>query len=286
MKDTGHKKPKVIRVTNKKNGVTYLYEDYAFWNKEKKRGEHKRRCIGHIGDDGTVHYNEYYRARRREAVSPSVSKTTLMGQDLILNKMIGNVGIKAVLDKALGADDAAKVLQLAMYSICEGKALSRACDWLDDRGYDGASLGSQRISDLLASLSDDRRNAFFRLWLARQTGKKALLFDITSTSSYAKHNPYVERGYNRDHGKLPQINLGLLTTHSSNIPLWYADLPGSMADSVVLDHVLDSLGKLGVSDINLVGDRGFYSEPTSCISWPRDRSSPFRSLPASDGRKN
>jgi len=95
-----------------------------------------------------VHYNEYYRARQREVASPSVSKTTLMGQNLILGKMIGNVGIKAVLVKALGTDDAAKVLQFAMYSICEGKALSRASDWLNDRGYDGASLGSQRISDL------------------------------------------------------------------------------------------------------------------------------------------
>jgi transposase len=113
---------------------------------------------------------------------------------------------------------------------------------------------------LLASLSDDRRNTFFKLWISKQAKKKALLFDITSISSYGKNNAYVERGYNRDHENLRQINLGLLSAHSSNVPLWYSELPGSMSDSIVLDHVLGSLEKLDVKDINLVGDRGFYSE--------------------------
>ncbi|NCB72339.1 MAG: hypothetical protein EOM45_11265 [Clostridia bacterium] len=51
---------------------------------------------------------------------------------------------------------------------------------------------------------------------------------------------------------LRQINLGLLSAHSSNVPLWYSELPGSMSDSLVLDHVLGSLEKLDVKDINLV----------------------------------
>ena len=52
MIDANAKPTKIIRVTNKKNGVTYLYEDQAFWNSEKKRGEHKRKCIGRLGPDG------------------------------------------------------------------------------------------------------------------------------------------------------------------------------------------------------------------------------------------
>lgn len=38
-----------------------------------------------------------------------------------------------------------------------------------DAGFDDVSLDSRRISELLASLSDNRCNAFFTLWLARQT---------------------------------------------------------------------------------------------------------------------
>ena len=262
MIDANAKPTKIIRVTNKKNGVTYLYEDQAFWNSEKKRGEHKRKCIGRIGPDGSEIYNDFYLARKEaaKAENPLVSKTTLMGQNLILDKVVKDAGIKPVLKEAFGPDDADAILQLARYSVCEGKALSRAEDWLDDRGFNGSALCSQRISELLASLSDDRRNTFFKLWINKQAKKKALLFDITSISSYGKNNTYVERGYNRDHENLRQINLGLLSAHSSNVPLWYSELPGSMADSIVLGHVLGSLEKLDVKDINLVGDRGFYSE--------------------------
>lgn len=257
-------KAKIIKITNKKNGVTYLYEDRAFWNSEKKRGEHKRKCIGRLDNEGREVFNDYY-LNRAAASSESekdtvVSKTTLMGQNLIVDSVIKACGIKAPLKEALGEDDCDKVLQLAGYSLCEGKALCRAESWLNDRGFNGSMLCSQRISDLLKSISDDRRNAFFKAWLKKQSRNKALLFDISSISSYCRNNIYVERGYNRDHENLPQINLGLLSSHTSNIPLWYSELPGSMSDSAVLDFVLQQLEKLEVTDVTLVGDRGFYSD--------------------------
>lgn len=265
MPDTDGKTPKVIHVTNKKNGVTYLYEDTAYWNSEKKRGEHKRKCIGRLDAVGNAVYNEYYRSRqasfkRAASVGPLVSRTTLMGQNLLLDKIVQDTGLMPVLTQALGADDANKVLQLARYSVCEGKVLSRAADWLDDRGCTGGTFDSRRISELLEGLTDDRRNTFFKLWIAKQAQERALLFDISSISSYAKHNRYVERGYNRDHEQLPQINLALLSAHGTKVPLWYAELPGSLTDSVVLDYVLDSLNKLGVKSVTLVCDRGFYSD--------------------------
>jgi hypothetical protein len=262
MREKGTATPKIIHVTNRKNGVTYLYEDHAFWNKEKKRGEHKRTCIGKIGPDGKEQFNERYRSRTKDdGSSPVVSKAILMGQNLILHKVVSHTGILPHLKAVFGEEDAGKIISLAKYSVCEGKALSRAQDWLDARGMDGSSLCPQRISELLESISEDKRNAFFRSWLSREAvGKRALLFDITSISSYAKGNPFVERGYNRDHERLPQINLGLLSSHTANTPLWYTQLPGSMSDCAVLSFVLDSLEKLGVKDIELVGDRGFYSE--------------------------
>lgn len=257
-------KTKIIRLKNKKSGVVYLYEDHAFWNKEKKRGEHKRKCIGHIDAQGNIVYNSYYQSKMKVTVAesdePVVTKTVLMGQNLVINSIVKDSGVGASLKEALGAEDADKVLQLAGFSLCEGKALCRAEAWLDDRGYDGSSLRSQRITELLRSLSTDRQNAFFKTWLKKQSSNKTLLLDITSISSYSRGNPYVERGYNRDHERLPQINLGLLASHTTNVPLWYTELPGSMSDAVVLDYVLDQLDKFDVKDITLVGDRGFYSE--------------------------
>lgn len=141
---------KIVKLKNKKSGVVYLYEDHAVWNKEKKRGEHQRRCIGHLDAQGNAIYNNYHQSKIAAAVDePVVSKTTLMGQNLVIDALVKDCGVGDVLKETLGTDDANKVLQLASFSLCEGKALCRAETWLDDRGYDGSSLSSQIITELL-----------------------------------------------------------------------------------------------------------------------------------------
>jgi len=80
---------KIIEVYNKNAGVTYVYEDTAYWDSEKKQGRHRRKCIGKKGSDGRIIYNEYYLSRQKasqvqEHSIPVVSKTTLLGQNLIL----------------------------------------------------------------------------------------------------------------------------------------------------------------------------------------------------------
>lgn len=252
--------PNIVTVTNKKSGVTYVYEDIPFWNKEKKRGEHDRKCIGKLDKSGEIVYNEFYRQREqlRQQGVPMVSTTTLVGQSLILDKIIKELRILKVLKEAFGEEDAKRILNLASFSVCEHKALSRSDIWLDDRGKEG--LSSQQISDLLPTLDVDKQNIFFSRWFKEHHDKKALLFDISSISSYAQNNTYVERGYNRDKENLEQINLGLLCSHESKVPLWYNQLNGSLSDSIVLEEVATRLQKLGIESVTFVIDRGFYSK--------------------------
>jgi transposase len=255
---------KIIEVYNKKAGVTYVYEDTAYWDSEKKQGRHSRKCIGKIGPDGKIIHNDYYLSRQslaqtRENAVPVVSKTTLLGQNLILDPMIKRTGLKSVLAKALGQQDAEYALELAKYSVCTGKPLSYAESWLDERGFDGSQLCSQRITELLRRLDKDIQNTFFSLWIEKNRVKKNLLFDISSISSYAKNNPYVEWGYNRDKEKVPQINIGLLSSYSTHLPLWFSEMPGSMNDSIVLHQVLEQLKKLEIPSSVIIGDRAFCS---------------------------
>ncbi|MFA7112416.1 MAG: hypothetical protein WC115_02655, partial [Sphaerochaeta sp.] len=56
--------PKVIEITNKKNNVTYLYEDQHYWDPHKKQTRHKRRCIGKLDRvTGQRVYNPAYREK-------------------------------------------------------------------------------------------------------------------------------------------------------------------------------------------------------------------------------
>jgi len=255
---------KIIEVYNKKAKTTYLYEDTAYWDPELKQGRHKRKGIGKLDAKGNPVYNEYYRNRMKQTDEAQkervVSKTTLLGENLILDKLIADTGLKQVLAKTIGKEKADLCLQLVKHSVCEGKPFYYAEDWLDARGFKGSALCSQRITDFFRSLDKDVQNAFYAGWIAKKAEKRSLLFDISSISSYAKNNPYVEWGYNRDREKREQINIALISTYESNTPLWCTELPGSMSDQIALEYVFDQLEKLDVGKVGLFLDKGFYSE--------------------------
>ena len=258
---------RIIEIKSKQNETIYLYEDESYWNKEKGYSTHKRTCIGKLDRDGKPIYNEFYKTREMiqeltaDAGKPrEISSTTFVGERLVLDKVSGKTGILSVLTESFGERDAVKIVGLAYYQICRGKALSNAEDWLDQRGSGDLGLNSQRISELLGRVKEDKINTFFKLWAEGHAEGGNELFDLTSVSTYGKRNPYAEYGYNRDRESLEQINLALLTSCSSGLPLWYEMLPGSMSDKVVLDHVLSMMKKMEVPRFTFVGDRGFYSE--------------------------
>jgi len=90
-------KPKVIQVYNKKSKTTYLYENYPYWDPELKQGRHKRKCIGKLDAKGKVIYNDYYLSRLEQQTDKDValrvvSTTTLLGENLILDKIIADTG--------------------------------------------------------------------------------------------------------------------------------------------------------------------------------------------------
>ena len=287
----------IIEITQSKTGVTYLYEDYSYWNSEKGYSTHKRKSIGKIDESGNRIYNSYYLEKlaakaRGENVeerrinptvkaktgistvvkeqtsalheddasdSPVVSTTVLLGQKMVLDKACETTRLRKALSSAFAQEETDSILALAYYTVCQGKAFSRSADWLVERGYADLGLTSQSISVLLAQLTDDKVNTFFKAWIGQQTKGDSMLFDITSVSTYGKGNLYAERGYNRDHENLEQINMSLLTSVTTGLPMWYCITPGSMSDVVVLKYVLKMLDKLGISKFTFYGDRGFYS---------------------------
>ena len=254
-----------------KNGTIYLYEDVSYWNKEKGYSTHDRICIGKKGPDGKPVYNKHYKMRKEmqaltseaktaKATPLMVSSTTFVGETFILDKMSGETKIARILKESFGEGDANKIMALAYYQICRGKALSNAEDWLEQRGFGYLGLSSQRVSELLERLQQDKINTFFKRWAGKHSKGGNLLFDLTSVSTYGKRNAYAEYGYNRDGENLEQINLTLLTSCGSGLPIWYQMLPGSMSDRVILDNVLSMMKKMEVPKFTFVGDRGFYSE--------------------------
>ena len=254
---------KVYR-TNKKNGITYIYMDEPYWDKDKKGSRHKMECIGKLAEDGVTEILnkrslEKLEEQKKDEEPLLVSSTELIGEKLIIEQAIEKTGLKENLLKVFTPEDTEKYLTLASYQTCDGNAMTYAQEWSDLRGYD-VDISSQRTSELMARTSDDLVNTFFKEWINYNDSDRDTLFDITSVSSYDKNNEYVERGYNRDKDNLKQINLGLLTTYTDTIPLWYKILPGSISDINVLEQVVDALKVYGFIDYSITGDKGFFSD--------------------------
>ena len=109
--------------------------------------------------------------------------------------------------------------------------------WLEERGL-GDRMSSEAVSTLLSSITEDEMSAFSKLWLGRNMGRKSILFDITSVSSYSSI-PGVERGHNRDRENLEQMNLALLSTYDTKVPLTARRLNGSLSDVTVLRGMVE-----------------------------------------------
>ena len=42
----------IVYQTNRKTGITYAYESFAYWDREKQQSRARRKCIGRV-DPGT-----------------------------------------------------------------------------------------------------------------------------------------------------------------------------------------------------------------------------------------
>ena len=110
---------KVYR-TNKTNGVTYIYMDTPYWDKEKKAPRHKAECIGKLADDGvTESFNkrslEKLEEQKKDEEPLLVSSTGLIGEKLIIEQAIEKTGLKENLLKVFTPEDTEKYLTLATY---------------------------------------------------------------------------------------------------------------------------------------------------------------------------
>jgi hypothetical protein len=44
----------IVKNTNKKTGITYVYESESYWDPEKKQPRNRRKLIGKLDDDGNI----------------------------------------------------------------------------------------------------------------------------------------------------------------------------------------------------------------------------------------
>ncbi len=260
----------IVYHTNKKTGVTYAYENVAYWDKEKQQSRAKRKPIGKVDPiTGEIIPTREY--KKKEAIAEPSPKPgpvpmtkvrrDFYGATYLLDQIGEMTGVEADL-KACFPSSYKKILSLAYFLILEeNNALSRFSHWqrLHMHPY-GKDIPSQRSSELFQSIEEAERMDFFEKQGRRRIEKEYWAFDITTLSSYSETLKQVKHGKNKEHDWLPQLNLALLFGEKSGLPFYYRKLPGNISDVKTIKQLLREFDVMGYKKVNVILDRGFYSK--------------------------
>jgi transposase len=254
---------------------TYLYESISYRD-ENGEPRNKRKTIGKI-DPATglpMYKPEYLErtaangypieiARRVESFTiEDLYRSSIRdyGAFYLYQEVAEQIGLLAALQKTFpGVWE--EVFNLAAYLISTGDPFAYCEDWLAaTEAFAVGPMTSQRISELLLSITQGERNSFYKMWCSLRSEIEYLALDITSTSSYSELIDSVEWGYNRDGEKLPQINICLLMGYQSRYPIYQSVYGGSLKDVATLKTTISTFQALaGNKPMIAVMDKGFFS---------------------------
>jgi transposase len=251
-------------------GTEYVFDSDSKWNADKQYGTHNRSYIGKMVDGVFVPnakhrlkeaLEEAKRARQPGPVIVSASSRLFCGATALFDAIGEKLGITEDL-KTCFPDSWKEILSIAYYLILEDRnPLSRFPRWASNHRHPfGGNIPSQRSSDLFGTIGEDAKQRFFLAQTRRRMETEYLAYDTTSISSYSTMIKQVRYGRNKDHDRLPQINLALLYGQSSRLPVYYRKLPGNISDVSTVKNLLADIAFLSFNKVKLVMDRGFYSE--------------------------
>jgi len=155
-----------------------------------------------------------------------------------------------------------QILSLAYYLTLEDNSpLYRFEKWntLHKHPYN-TNITSQHSSQIFASITEDSKNQFLKLFADHHAQKECWLYDTTTISSYSKTLKQVQYGKNKENDLLPQINIALAYGEKTNLPFYYRKLAGNIVDVTTLNQLVADFKALGFSKVKLVLDRGFVSK--------------------------
>lgn len=260
----------IVYQQNKKTGITYVYQNEPYWDKEKRQSRAKRTLIGKLDPEtGEIIPTRTYKKKdkmttdtplKRGPVPITKIQRSFFGASYLLDQIGAMTGVKEDL-KVCFPEIYKQILSVAYYLILEeNNSLSRFSHWqrLHIHPY-GEDLPSQRSSELFQSIDEEGRMAFFKKQGKRRIEKEYWAFDITSISSYSETLCQVKKGRNKEDDHLPQINLALFG-EESGLPFYYRKLPGNITDVKTVKQLMAEFDVMGYKKVSVILDRGFYSK--------------------------
>ncbi|RZN42145.1 MAG: hypothetical protein EFT35_02035 [Methanophagales archaeon ANME-1-THS] len=229
----------------------YVYHTTTRYDKEIKKGRKVSKYLGKLDKEkGFIPKGQNIRA----VAGPR--NITEYGNSMLLHEMMKD--IKPLLKEAF-PDHWEEICALAMVGVSGNVPLKRAKDaW--EKLYNAENiypnLNQNNLTRMMRDVGVNRagQNVLFKE-LADMSDK--LVYDLSFMFSRSMSINPAERGYNKDKIQVPQINLALLCSADTGLPIMIRSIPGSVKDIKTLYH---SINELDIGGKTLILDRGFFSE--------------------------
>ena len=252
----------IIYQKDNRSGITYAYQNEAYWDKAKKMSRAKRTLIGRVVDgeivptDGRCKKDKKPKGQCRQE-----TRHMFYGATYLLDRIAESIGLKTDL-RICFPEIYDQILSIAYYMIMEDSSpLYRFEKWHLTHWHPyGMDITSPRSSELFSYITDENISSFFKRQWNRRTEEEYWAYDSTSISTYSRSLVQAEFGKNKENDLLPQINLLLVFGEKSGLPFYYRKLSGKIPDCKTVKHLLEDLQILGFNKAKMVMDRGFYSE--------------------------
>jgi transposase len=255
------KKRRDIKIKNI-GGRDYAYDMISYWDKELKKYRKKSVYLGVVTDKEKKEYRP--KAQRTAATISSVEKEVIQnfGDSYSIFQVVNHcrfLGALQVLDvnfDTLMSLVCFKILRSSAMQYAESWSLGNYCSHL----YPEANLKSQRISDFLKGLGNERLwRSFFAEYIASITGEKTgIIIDSTGMpneidfplSAWGNHGGECEM----------ETRLMMVVDKASGKPLYFRYMAGNIVDVSTLKNTVYELSEMGVKSSFALLDAGFYSE--------------------------
>jgi len=262
-----------ITFKTKKRSVYVEYEYARPYNPLKKYNVPRRVTIGKQSEDDKtmMRPNHNYKLHFPDAKLPDEkdssrrSSCLRVGAPIVIQKIIDDYDLEAMLSKYIGEKDAGLLLDIATYSII---AENNAAQYYPEFAYnhplmtEGMRIYSDsKVSDFLRSITVEQSIGFLNEWNESRDHREKIYisYDSTNKNCQAGNIEMVEFGHAKKNLGLPIFNYSIAYDTTNRIPLFYEEYAGSIVDVSQLKFMLEKAQSFGYKRVGFILDRGYFS---------------------------
>src|SRR3989338_3271708 len=183
---------------------------------------------------------------------------------IVLDKLAKQINLSEIL-----GEHGYYLLSLAYAHCLDPKSVNKTEDWFRRTDLhnmlDIEDISEKKLYHTLDSINDKnseniQKQIFSAVKDKYELHHEGYFFDVTNVYFYGTECTLAKKGYNKEGGKKPQVQIGLAVTEGGGIPIFHKTFEGNIFDAKILQDILVSFHDFDIGNIFMIWDRSVSSE--------------------------